>query len=468
MAADSAYVLPDDELAQLQKLSGDYQPEITGPLVGERQSSAAITAEYANADPVYRTKTAALPDKYAYFRTCRGDGQCGWRAIAFTYYEALLREANIAKFDTEEARLMSMANLFNMAGLPTEMIMDFAEDVFGLMQKLAQTLRSGEGNADDVLLQTFNDEAESMSIITFFKFLASAWIQTHPNDFAGFVHGDLKSYCGNNIEPTASEIDYVAVAALAAALIKPTGFGFEIMYLDRSAGEEANVTPFVQTTEQNGLWQPTIRLLYRPGHYDILYKAEDFPVPVQVPEQAPLHVALANPYNDTFIAAPSNVDLMAMMPGLYSTGLGQRWPSVSYEFDANPTPQPMQSYPPAPESIAPVTSSHQEFVPVHASPAVQHAPANHHSIQLEAPPISLAMQQPASTTLERAALSLERPGPFRPSMYELEHMHALPLQTSIMKNSHYNTAHFLNPDFQPEAWSPEHGSGSKGKHRSTS
>lgn len=50
-----------------------------GPLVGERQSSAAITTEYANADPVYRIKTAALPGKYAYFRTCRGDGHCGWR-----------------------------------------------------------------------------------------------------------------------------------------------------------------------------------------------------------------------------------------------------------------------------------------------------------------------------------------------------------------------------------------------------
>jgi hypothetical protein len=47
--------------------------------VGERQSSAAITTQYANADPVFQVKTAALPSKYAYFRTCRGDGQCGWR-----------------------------------------------------------------------------------------------------------------------------------------------------------------------------------------------------------------------------------------------------------------------------------------------------------------------------------------------------------------------------------------------------
>lgn len=26
----------------------------------------------------------------------------------------------------------------------------------------------------------------------------------------------------------------------------------------------------------------------------------------------------------------------------------------------------------------------------------------------------------------------------------------------MMFSSHYNTAHFNNPDFQPEAWSPDH------------
>ncbi|CAI6335973.1 unnamed protein product [Periconia digitata] len=474
VAADSAYVLPDDELAQLQKLSGDYQPETTGPLVGERQSSAAITAEYANADPVYRAKTAVLPDKYAYFRTCLGDGHCGWRAVAFTYFECLIREANVAKFDTELARLMSLENIFHLTSIPYDMILDFAEDAFDLLRKLADALTTGDANADDLLLQAFNQDNISMAIITYIKFLTSAWVQTHPDDFVGFVTmGDLKTYCSLNIEPSQCEIDYVAVAALTAALIKPAGFGFEIMYLDRSPGEEANVTPFSQPTEQGGLLLPTIRLLYRPGHYDILYKAEDFPVPVQqVPEQAPLRVALANPYHDSFVAAPSNVDLMAMIPGLYPTGLGQRWPSVSYDFDSSPAPQTsqvttIQPYPSAPEIVAPTPTSHQDFIPVDTSPVVQQAPPSHHPIQLEAPPITLPIQPPPpSASLDRAPLTLERGGPFRPSMYELEHLHALPLQTAIFKNSHYNTAHFMNPDFQPEAWSPEYSS--KGKNKSPS
>lgn len=75
-AARMSYAMTsDDELAQLQKLSNEYQPEATvssrprsacrvplltaaqGPLVGPRQSTAAITTEYASGDPVYRAKT---------------------------------------------------------------------------------------------------------------------------------------------------------------------------------------------------------------------------------------------------------------------------------------------------------------------------------------------------------------------------------------------------------------------------
>ena len=30
---------------------------------------------------------------------CRGDGHCGWRAIAFSYFEALIRLSDDSKFD---------------------------------------------------------------------------------------------------------------------------------------------------------------------------------------------------------------------------------------------------------------------------------------------------------------------------------------------------------------------------------
>ncbi|KAJ4286110.1 hypothetical protein N0V90_013459 [Kalmusia sp. IMI 367209] len=443
--SDPAFLTPEDEFAQLQKLSSEYEPEVTGPLVGERQSSAAIATEYANADPIYRVKTAALPAKYAYFRTCRGDGHCGWRAIAFAYFEALLHVGDPGKFDVEEARLISMNNLLNLAGFPEDVYIDFADEAYDLLRKLAGSLQLGNGAA--LLLDVFNDLGVSMAIITYVKLLASAWIQSRADEYQHYIPGDLKGYCAQNIETAVCEIDNVAVAALNEALIKPAGIGFEVLYLDRSAGDEVNATQFSQPMNFNGLL-PMIRLLYRPGHYDILYKAEDFPTPAQ---QAPIHVALA--YNSNFEATAENASLLAMIPGMYSHDrfqgmdqeFGQRWPATSYGFDAAPAPQPhiapVQPYVPTPAPVAPVTTSHQDYMsPVHASPmSSHHSPSSHHSLQMEPQPVQLPFHPapPPPVSIERAPITIERGGPFRPSMYELEPGfgtgEVLPFQTNIFR-----------------------------------
>ena len=63
--------------------------------MGDKQSSNAITEEYAKADPIYVAKTMvraheeacilvltqkqALPAMYSHYRPILGDGNCGWR-----------------------------------------------------------------------------------------------------------------------------------------------------------------------------------------------------------------------------------------------------------------------------------------------------------------------------------------------------------------------------------------------------
>ncbi|USP82447.1 hypothetical protein yc1106_09721 [Curvularia clavata] len=482
----------DEEYAHLQKLSSEFQPEATGPLVGERQSSAAITTQYATADPVYQVKTAALPAKYAYFRTCRGDGHCGWRAIAFTYFEALLSLGDVGKFEEEEARLNSLGNLLDHIGYSRDIWIDFAEEAFELLHKLANSLRNMDGQAADILLRTFNDMGESMAIITYVKLLASAWVQTHADDFVHFIdNGDVRGYCANNIEPTQCEADNVGIAALAEALVKPAGFGIEVWYLDRSPGEEINRSFYSEPTDAHHRpipGAPMLRLLYRPGHYDILYKAEDVPQvqhqPVSQQQQQPLQVALAN-YADEFIPTAANVgDVMNMIPGIYPSGLGigQRWPSLSYDFNASPVSHsqvtPVQPFAPAATPITPVTNSHLDFVTaIHTSNASQYNAPAHHNMHLEQPPVALPVHPPPPpVSIDRAApIGVERGGPFRPSMYELEpgfgsSMQVQPFQTSIFRNSHFNTAHFMNPDFEPEQWCPddEYATSNKGRHKSHS
>ena len=76
----------------------------------------------------------------------------------------------------------------------------------------------------------------------------------------------LVEYCKNRIEPAVCEIEHIGISALVDVLVKPAGIAAEILYLDRSAGDEVTTYRFDPTDHSGMLLQspPTFRLLYRP------------------------------------------------------------------------------------------------------------------------------------------------------------------------------------------------------------
>jgi hypothetical protein len=85
-------------------------------------------------------------------------------AVAFSYFETLLRIGDSHKFLEEETRLKSMRNILNDAGFQEHLYEDFAEDTIDLLRETATATDDGAA-----LLQTFNDSNRSMSIITYLK-----------------------------------------------------------------------------------------------------------------------------------------------------------------------------------------------------------------------------------------------------------------------------------------------------------
>ena len=57
-------------------------------------------------------------------------------AIAFTYFEALLRVGDGQRFADEEGRLLSMANLLENIGYHRDIWIDFAEEAYELLVHL--------------------------------------------------------------------------------------------------------------------------------------------------------------------------------------------------------------------------------------------------------------------------------------------------------------------------------------------
>jgi ubiquitin thioesterase protein OTUB1 len=62
-----------------------------------------------------------------------------------------------------------MGNMLDHIGYSRDIWIDFADGAFELLRKLADSLQRMDGLADQILLETFNDMNESMSIITYIK-----------------------------------------------------------------------------------------------------------------------------------------------------------------------------------------------------------------------------------------------------------------------------------------------------------
>lgn len=67
----------------------------------------------------------------------------------------------------EETRLRSLSNVLNAAGFQPMLYEDFADEVFDLIRKVASAHQ--DGNAEEVLLEAFNDEMVQNYVITHFK-----------------------------------------------------------------------------------------------------------------------------------------------------------------------------------------------------------------------------------------------------------------------------------------------------------
>ena len=92
-------------------------------------------------------------------------------------------------------------------------------------------------------------------------------MKTSPENYQPFLDVPVAEYCSSRVEPYAVEIGHVGLIALIDCLILPAGLAVEVIYLDRSAGDEVTVHRF-EKVEGDGVLTPpdapVLRLLYRP------------------------------------------------------------------------------------------------------------------------------------------------------------------------------------------------------------
>ncbi|KFY98667.1 hypothetical protein V500_01579, partial [Pseudogymnoascus sp. VKM F-4518 (FW-2643)] len=153
---------------------------------------------------------------------------------------------------------------------------DIRGKVLSLLTDLAATIHVGpQSEASSLILQRFNDEEIFSAIIYYFRLLASEFLKANSVTKQDFNPDGLGvSICKDMLEPLNTEIENLGVTILIDVLMNPMSIAVEIVYLDRS-GTHVN-SHLVQAEDDNDIpinpARPIVRLLYRPGQYDIFYK----------------------------------------------------------------------------------------------------------------------------------------------------------------------------------------------------
>ena len=78
--------------------------------------------------------------------------------------------------------------------------------------------------------------------------------------YEAFLSMPVDQYCATRVATVKAEIDEVGLQALVDGVIDGSGFAVEILYLDRSKGEEVTLHQLTPSRPSAA----TIRLLYRP------------------------------------------------------------------------------------------------------------------------------------------------------------------------------------------------------------
>lgn len=247
------------------------------PLVSDGLPFASLLIEYESADLAFLDKLTLVQPLFKRYRKIRGDGNCFFRSAAFRLFEILCESAdfasNLSVMEEKWTKLLVSAGFDKIA------YEDFLESVIDQLKTFNEKSpiieAAGEDSSDWLARQWRDDPIQSNTVMVLLRMLVSAHLQTNPDEYLPFIYEETSStnlnpdtamaeYCCRNVEAIGVESDHIDVIGLTRVL----DCQIEIVYLDASPDPQNIVIQFGDAS----FFEKPISLLYRPGHYDIIYR----------------------------------------------------------------------------------------------------------------------------------------------------------------------------------------------------
>ncbi|KAK8916115.1 Ubiquitin thioesterase otubain-like [Platanthera zijinensis] len=258
----------------MQQQAAIREEAIKVPYVRDKEPLSALAAEFELGSSILKEKIRLLGEQYTALRRTRGDGNCFYRSFMFAYLEHILETQDISEVERINGNVEQCKLTLQSLGY-TEFTY---EDFFSIFKEQLESVLQGKETSisTEELLSRSRDQFVSDYVVMFFRFVTSGEIRKRAEFFEPFITGltntSVEQFCKSSVEPMGEECDHVHIIALSDAL----GVAIRVVYLDRSSCDNGPVAvnhhDFIPAASADGSTEPFVTLLYRPGHYDILYR----------------------------------------------------------------------------------------------------------------------------------------------------------------------------------------------------
>jgi len=245
-----------DELIQRQQEEIAASIAKSSLLITRVEDLTSLAADFQN-DQAFTNKISQIAKEYSKLRLTRPDGNCFFRGFGFRLFEYLLGDEK--RLDEFRSVVSSSKDEMVELGMPPFTVEDFYDNFMDNLDRLKGESKMSINELEDL----FNDEGLSNYIVVFLRLLVSKQLQKEADFYQNFIEGDilLKDFCATEVEPMFKESDHIHIIGLTA----DTGVSVRVIYLDRD-GEKVQNHDFPDGSD------PMVHLIYRPGHYDIIYQ----------------------------------------------------------------------------------------------------------------------------------------------------------------------------------------------------
>lgn len=229
------------------------QEYMASDLVGSKVATAELFAEFQG-DEVYEAKLKSLSDNFSCIRKVRKDGNCFYRALAFSFAQVALQNPKALQ------TLLATKALMTECGYDMDLLLDFFQ-VFLDACSLKNT---------EELSEFFNVEYQSDTIVCYLRLLTAAVLKKDAILYEAFImddYPDLQAFISSQVEPMNVEADQIQIVAMANAL----NCCIKIANLDHSAVGQVGIN-YHEIVPREEKESYKIYLLFKPGHYDVLYE----------------------------------------------------------------------------------------------------------------------------------------------------------------------------------------------------